>query len=70
MSDKLPYLCPDHPEAEVIHTFDNDNKHSYHCGVCDRELSVEPFELALHATHTVLKVDHTGRKLPRRKPCP
>jgi len=53
----LPYICPDHPEAQVRHEwnrtrttarltgasweYDEPSSHQYFCATCDRELSAE-----------------------------
>ena len=55
MMKELPYLCPDHPEAQILHEWDReittfkltgaqlkrDRRHQYFCNVCKRELCSE-----------------------------
>lgn len=53
---ELPYVCPEHPEAQIRHEWNRtrttirltgavneyDHDHQYFCNVCGRELSAEP----------------------------
>ena len=53
---ELPYICPDHPEAQIRHEWDRtrttvqltgasweiDKGHQYFCHKCNRELRAEP----------------------------
>jgi len=55
MSAQLPYVCPDHPEAQIRHEWnrtrytvrltgahwEGDDGHQYFCAVCGRELAPE-----------------------------
>jgi len=52
---KLPYICPEHPDAQIRHEWDRtqyimnnypsgvpfDNNRQYFCNQCDRELAAE-----------------------------
>lgn len=52
---ELPYICPEHPDAQIKHTWDQthyvmngypagegiSSKHQYWCAKCGRELAAE-----------------------------
>jgi hypothetical protein len=53
MKDKLPYICPEHPNANILHTWEEvhsfiggypagsgyTKNHKYECQECGRQLS-------------------------------
>lgn len=56
VKEKLPWICPEHPHAEIMHTWDETHfvvggllaglgiklKHRYECVICGRELAPDP----------------------------